>query len=112
MAGICTGVVFFATFLPFVTVIAQYSAVSSILKYVLLFLPNTNMAFGIYIIAMKESRAVGIDWSNIAEPALPGDNLNLLLIIGIKLVNSLIYLALTFYITQVSLLNNGNYSVN
>ena len=58
------------------------------------------MAFGIYMIAMKESRAVGMDWSNIADPAVPGDNLNLLLILGIKLVNSVIYLLVTWYLTQ------------
>lgn len=58
------------------------------------------MALGIYIITMKESRAVGIDWSNIAEPALPGDNLNILLILGFMLINSAIYLLFTWYITQ------------
>lgn len=49
---------------------------------------------------LKESRAVGIDWSNIAEPALPGDNLNILLILGFMLINSVIYLLATWYITQ------------
>ena len=58
------------------------------------------MAMGIYIITMKESRAVGIDWSNIAERALPGDNLNILLILGFKLINSVIYLLVTWYVTQ------------
>lgn len=76
------------------------STVSAALKIALLLLPNSNMAMGIYIITMKESRAVGIDWSNIAEPALPGDNLNILLILGFKLINSVIYLLVTWYVTQ------------
>ncbi|XP_048270251.1 phospholipid-transporting ATPase ABCA3-like, partial [Bombus terrestris] len=100
LAGIATGVIFFFTFLPFFTVVAQYSTISSALKIIYCFLPNTNMAFGIYIMAMKESRAVGIDWSTISEPALPGDILNLLLILGLMLVNSVIYLLVTWYTTQ------------
>lgn len=76
------------------------STVSGFLKVALCFLPNTNLGLGVYTIIMKESRAVGISWNNLAEPSLPGDTLNLALILGIKLVNSSIYLLLTWYITQ------------
>ena len=58
------------------------------------------MAFGVYIIAISESRGVGMDWSNINQATVPNDNLTLLLILAMMLLNSFIYLLITWYVTE------------
>lgn len=57
------------------------------------------MGFGIYIITMKESRNVGMTWGNLNEPAIPNDSLTLLTVFGMNILNSIIYLLVTWYVT-------------
>lgn len=63
------------------------------------FLPNTDLSLGIFIILSRESRRLPAEWSNIAEPATPDDTLTLSFTMLMFVINSLIYLIVTWYVT-------------
>lgn len=57
------------------------------------------MGLGVYIIMMKESRGVSLAWANLNEPAIPGDGLTILWVMLMMLLNCVIYLIITWYVT-------------
>lgn len=68
-------------------------------KLVYCLLPNTNMAFGSYIMIMKESKGIGLTWANLSESAVPNDTMTVLYCMLITLVNMTLYALLTWYVT-------------
>ena len=64
-------------------------------------LHNTNMAFGAIVISMWEGNNVGIKWSNLSDTASPDDNLTLLNVIIMFIVDTTLYLLITWYISSV-----------
>lgn len=99
MAGIATGFFFFISLAPFNTAILSYSTMSLTNKLILCLFPNTNMAFGSYIIIMKESKGVGLTWDNVNLPAVPNDNLTVIMIMCMSLFNMVLYMMITWYVT-------------
>ncbi|CAG2180984.1 unnamed protein product, partial [Oppiella nova] len=59
---------------------------------------NSGLAMGSMIIAMWEGNSVGIQWSNIYEPASPDDTLTILHVMIMFYVDTALYMALTWYI--------------
>ena len=64
-------------------------------------LHNTNMAFGAIVISMWEGNNVGIQWNNIKETASPDDTLTLLYVIIMFIVDTALYLLVTWYVSSV-----------
>ena len=58
------------------------------------------MAFGMYIISMLESRSVGLIWSQLNSIAVPNDHLTVLVVFGMFALDSVIFILITWYVTQ------------
>ncbi len=70
-------------------------------KIVASLLHNIDMAFGALLISMWEGNNVGIQWSNIQEKASPDDTLTMLTVIIMFIVDTFLYLIITWYISFV-----------
>lgn len=57
------------------------------------------MSLGVFIMLMRETRGIPVNWSNIADPAIPDDSLTFLVVLIMFIVNSIIYLIITWYMT-------------
>ena len=68
-------------------------------KIINCFMPNTDMSLGVFIMLIRETRGIPITWDNIADPAIPNDSLTFLVILIMFVVNSFIYLVITWYMT-------------
>ncbi|XP_027203135.2 phospholipid-transporting ATPase ABCA3-like [Dermatophagoides pteronyssinus] len=99
LAGILTGIISFLTYLPYFPMIQEYNNYTLLAKIINCLMPNTNMSLGVFIMLMRETRGIPITWNNISDPAIPDDSLTFSVILIMFVVNSLIYLIITWYIT-------------
>jgi len=64
-------------------------------------LSNTALSFGCQIMSMYEGTGAGIQWSNLATPASPDDDLTLFDVMIMMLFDGFLYLGLAIYIEGV-----------
>lgn len=62
---------------------------------------NTNMAIGCMMISILESNHVGLQWSNIMEPASLDDNFTFFNVMIMFLIDTIVYFILAMYISTV-----------
>ena len=74
---------------------------SLVYKLSLSLLHNTNMAFGAIVISMWEGNNVGIQWQHMNDTASPDDSLTLTMVFLMFLIDTAIYLLITWYISNV-----------
>ena len=59
-------------------------------------LSNTCLAFGIEVIARLEQRSTGVTWTNVVSPLSIDEDLNLAWVIGMFLIDSIIYMTIAW----------------
>ncbi|KAK6173673.1 hypothetical protein SNE40_017083 [Patella caerulea] len=96
-----TGIAYFLSFVPVFVIFAKYPSMSRNEKLGASILSNTAMGLGGYIIGFYEYTGEGVQWSNIASPALLEDNFCMLDAMLMLLGDSAIYLTLMWYIENV-----------
>ncbi|XP_075680863.1 phospholipid-transporting ATPase ABCA3-like isoform X2 [Dermatophagoides pteronyssinus] len=101
IAGIGAGTIYFLTFVPYMSVSMNYQQLSRVVKIVISLLFNTNMALGCMFISIWESEHVGLQWSNLSEPATLDDSVTFKDILMMFAIDSIIYFTLALYISNV-----------
>lgn len=71
-------------------------------------LPNTCLGIATRIIAKFESLEVGLTWSRVGRSPAPDDDFSFAYVLGMFIVQSIIYGIITWYVTDLSG-NNVNY---
>nr|XP_045609701.1 phospholipid-transporting ATPase ABCA3-like isoform X2 [Procambarus clarkii] len=65
-------------------------------------LPNIAITWAFRVIAMFEGRAIGVQWSNVWETGNPRDQLSPAMILLMLLLDTCLFLLVTWYVDQVS----------
>ncbi len=107
--GILVGfIAWFGSFCPFLFLVFRYRSINYAYVFLSCLLSNTAFGFGIEIIARLEQQTVGITWDNVFQPITVDDSFNMPWILGMLLMDSIVYLALTWYVSEVK---PGKYGV-
>ncbi|KAK6172501.1 hypothetical protein SNE40_016137 [Patella caerulea] len=102
-----TGILFFLSFVPVYALTGQYETMSRSAKLGACILSNTAMGLGAYTIRYYEQTGEGVQWSNMASPAVLQDNFCMLDAILMLLGDSVIYLIIMWYFENVRPGKNG-----
>jgi ATP-binding cassette subfamily A (ABC1) protein 3 len=103
-AGIC----WFMSYSPYFFVFPRYVETSAGLKGVLSLLPNTAMALGANIIALREATGEGVTLSNWDTRLVEDDPYTFKTVITMLLFDAVLYLLLAMYVEK---LNPGAYGI-
>jgi ATP-binding cassette subfamily A (ABC1) protein 3 len=100
-AAAAGGIVFFLTYVPYFFLQPRYTELSLGSKLAASLLSNVAMALGGQIIGMWEGTGIGVQWSNIAQPVSVDDNLAMIYVIGMLLLDSVLYTLIALYVEAV-----------
>ena len=100
--------IWIGSFCPFLFLIFRYRITHYGIIFISCLLSNTAFGFGIEIIARLEQQKIGLKWNNLADPITIDESFNMAWILGMQLVDSIIYLIATWYISEVK---PGRYGV-
>jgi len=100
-ASTAAGVIFFATFIPYLFIQTRYNDLSRGTKMAAALLPNTGMALCGQIIAMFEGTGFGLQWSTIASGTSPDDEMSMLDCLVMLIIDGFILLIAAWYIEAV-----------
>ena len=85
------GILWFLNYVPFFFITFYYSSYSINQKLSACLLSNVGMALGATVIGKLEGQGVGAQWSNFFQPVSVDDSLSLGLVVGMLLVDAVIY---------------------
>ena len=100
--GIIVGfITWFGSFCPFLFLVFRYRSVHFGIIFVSCLLSNTALGFGIEVISRLEQQTVGLQWDNIAHTITVDDSFNMVWLLGMLVLDSLLYLGLAWYINEI-----------
>ena len=94
-------IAFFFNFLPFLFLFSRYDEAPAYVKVLLCLLSNSCLLIGREIISRREEEQVGQHWYNIATTKENFENFPLLYVYIMLIVDTIIYLLLTWYLDEV-----------
>lgn len=96
-------VAWYCTLVPYQTFAQQeaYEALSRSEKAAACLLPNTCLGIATRIIAKFEIREVGLTWSRVSESPDPDDDFSFDMVLGMLIIQSLIFGVITWYVEAV-----------
>ncbi|KAM8777565.1 phospholipid-transporting ATPase ABCA3-like [Rhynchonycteris naso] len=92
---------FFASFFPFKSVSQNYGQITLTTKVAACLSSNVALALGVHLLMKLEIKQIGAKWDNLWTPATIEDNLTFGYIIGMLLLDALLYSLVTWYIETV-----------
>ncbi|XP_063236956.1 phospholipid-transporting ATPase ABCA7-like isoform X2 [Bacillus rossius redtenbacheri] len=101
LAAAAGGIIFFMLYLPYPFMIIWEEKISSLPKLITSILSNVAFGFGCSYFAHYEEMGVGVHWHNFGESPLLGDKYNLKYVMYMFVIDTLVYLMLTWYIEAV-----------
>lgn len=103
LAAVVAGIIYFLLYLPY-TILVNYSEVILPWQKFLASLSSTvAFSYGCELIAAYEKQAVGLQWSNFySSPFVGRDEFSMNYVCLILLLDSLIYMILTWYIEGIA----------
>uniref|UniRef100_T1JGM6 ABC transporter domain-containing protein n=1 Tax=Strigamia maritima TaxID=126957 RepID=T1JGM6_STRMM len=99
-AGVTVLVWILSFCVPYYSIFEKYRTLRLSYKLSLGLLPNMAIAWALSIIAEFESQGEGIRWYNLSEPTR-GDNMSMDQVLMIMLIDTFMYIALTWYVDKV-----------
>ncbi|KAK3101854.1 hypothetical protein FSP39_006814 [Pinctada imbricata] len=95
------GILFYLTYTPYYFLQQRYETMTRLQKMLACILNNMGMAFGVNTIGLYEGAGEGARWSNFLSPATVDDNFSLGDAMLMLIIDSALYLLVTWYIDNV-----------
>ncbi|RWS28570.1 ATP-binding cassette sub-family A member 7-like protein [Leptotrombidium deliense] len=101
MAAAAGGIIFFMTYLPYPFLVLWEEKLTGYEKMLSCLIPNVAFGFGCSYLAHFEEHGTGVQWSNLFESPIPGDEFCLGYVMLMFLKDTFIFWLLTWYIEAV-----------
>ncbi|XP_012926503.1 retinal-specific ATP-binding cassette transporter [Heterocephalus glaber] len=106
LAAACSGVIYFTLYLPHILCFAWQDQMTAELKKAVSLLSPVAFGFGTEYLVRFEEQGLGLQWSNIGNSPMEGDEFSFLLSMQMMLLDAALYGLLAWYLDQVF---PGNY---
>ncbi|XP_016091396.1 ATP-binding cassette sub-family A member 3-like [Sinocyclocheilus grahami] len=101
VAAAAGGFIYFLSYLPYVFLWPRYDLLSHAQKVSACLISNVAMAMGAQLIGMFEGKGTGIQWHNLFEPVTVDDDFSLAQVLGLLLLDSVLYGLVAWYVEAV-----------
>ncbi|XP_077981076.1 phospholipid-transporting ATPase ABCA1-like [Glandiceps talaboti] len=101
LAAACGGIIFLATYVPYVMVTAWEEEMTQTHKILASLIHTISFGYGCTYFAIYEIQGIGLQWDNIDSSPIMGDNFSFKLSLVMMWVDAVIYAVLTWYIEAV-----------
>ncbi|XP_030646569.1 ATP-binding cassette sub-family A member 3 [Chanos chanos] len=101
VAAATGGFIYFLSYLPYVFLWPRYDLLSHAHKVSACLISNVAMAMGAQLIGMFEGKGTGIQWSNLFEPVTVDDDFSLAQVLGLLLLDAILYGLVAWYVEAV-----------
>uniref|UniRef100_A0A3Q1GTA6 ATP-binding cassette, sub-family A (ABC1), member 3b n=1 Tax=Acanthochromis polyacanthus TaxID=80966 RepID=A0A3Q1GTA6_9TELE len=101
VAAAAGGFIYFLSYLPYLFLWPRYDLLSHAQKTSACLISNVAMAMGAQLIGMFEGKGVGIQWSNLFDSVTVDDDFSLAQVLGLLLLDSLLYGLVAWYMEAV-----------
>ena len=89
-------------FMPYISLFTRIDEVPVYVRFIICLFSNSCVAIGELIIARREVEQVGAQWTNILTPKENYDEFSLIYVYTMLILDTILYLLLTWYIDEVS----------
>ncbi|XP_023383901.1 retinal-specific ATP-binding cassette transporter [Pteropus vampyrus] len=101
LAAACSGVIYFTLYLPHILCFAWQDRMTADLKMAVSLLSPVAFGFGTEYLARFEEQGLGLQWSNIGNSPMEGDEFSFLMSMKMMLLDAALYGFLAWYLDQV-----------
>ncbi|KAF3818863.1 hypothetical protein GH733_012280 [Mirounga leonina] len=101
MAAAIGGFLYFFTYIPYFFVAPRYNWMTLSQKLLSCLLSNVAMAMGAQLIGKFEAKGVGVQWQDLLSPVNVDDNFSFGQVLGMLLLDSVLYGLVTWYVEAV-----------
>uniref|UniRef100_A0A6Q2XA99 ABC transporter domain-containing protein n=1 Tax=Esox lucius TaxID=8010 RepID=A0A6Q2XA99_ESOLU len=101
VAAAAGGFIYFLSYLPYVFLWPHYDLLSHAQKVSACLISNVAMAMGAQLLGMFEGKGTGIQWCNLFEPVTVDDDFSLAQVLGLLLLDALLYGLVAWYVEAV-----------
>ncbi|XP_006882541.1 PREDICTED: retinal-specific ATP-binding cassette transporter [Elephantulus edwardii] len=101
LAAACSGVIYFTLYLPHILCFAWQDRMSAQLKMAASLLSPVAFGFGTEYLVRFEEQGLGLQWSNIGNSPMEGDEFSFLLSMKMMLFDAALYGIFAWYLDQV-----------
>ncbi|XP_076975466.1 retinal-specific phospholipid-transporting ATPase ABCA4 [Tamandua tetradactyla] len=101
LAAACSGIVYFTLYLPHILSFAWQDRMTADLKMAMSLLSPVAFGFGTEYLVRFEEQGVGLQWGNIGNSPMEGDEFSFLLSMKMLLFDTALYGLLAWYLDQV-----------
>ncbi|XP_043431546.1 retinal-specific phospholipid-transporting ATPase ABCA4 isoform X3 [Prionailurus bengalensis] len=106
LAAACSGVIYFTLYLPHILCFAWQDRMTADLKMAVSLLSPVAFGFGTEYLVRFEEQGLGLQWGNIGNSPMEGDEFSFLMSMKMMLLDAALYGLLAWYLDQVF---PGNY---
>uniref|UniRef100_A0A8D1K909 ABC transporter domain-containing protein n=1 Tax=Sus scrofa TaxID=9823 RepID=A0A8D1K909_PIG len=101
LAAACSGVIYFTLYLPHILCFAWQDRMSADLKMAVSLLSPVAFGFGTEYLVRFEEQGLGLQWSNIGNSPMEGDEFSFLMSMKMMLLDAALYGLLAWYLDHV-----------
>ncbi|XP_055050856.2 phospholipid-transporting ATPase ABCA3 [Misgurnus anguillicaudatus] len=101
VAAAAGGFIYFLSYLPYLFLWPRYDLLSHGQKVSACLISNVAMAMGAQLIGMFEGKGTGIQWHNLFDPVTVDDDFSLAQVLGLLLLDALLYGLVAWYVEAV-----------
>ncbi|XP_023666396.2 phospholipid-transporting ATPase ABCA3 [Paramormyrops kingsleyae] len=101
VAAAAGGFIYFLSYIPYVFLSPRYDLLTHPQKVSACLVSNVAMAMGAQLVGMFEGKGTGIQWSNLFEPVTVDDDFSLAQVLGMLLLDALLYGLVAWYVEAV-----------
>lgn len=101
VAAAAGGFLYFLSYLPYLFLWPRYDLLSHAQKVSACLISNVAMAMGAQLIGMFEGKGTGIQWCNLFEPVTVDDDFSLAQVLGLLLLDAVLYGLVAWYVEAV-----------
>nr|XP_044605364.1 retinal-specific phospholipid-transporting ATPase ABCA4 isoform X1 [Equus asinus] len=101
LAAACSGIIYFTLYLPHILCFAWQDRMTADLKMAVSLLSPVAFGFGTEYLARFEEQGLGLQWNNIGNSPMEGDEFSFLMSMKMMLLDAALYGLLAWYLDQV-----------
>uniref|UniRef100_A0A673X6Y7 ATP binding cassette subfamily A member 3 n=1 Tax=Salmo trutta TaxID=8032 RepID=A0A673X6Y7_SALTR len=101
VAAAAGGFIYFLSYLPYLFLWPRYDLLSHAQKVSACLISNVAMAMGAQLLGMFEGKGTGIQWCNLFESVTVDDDFSLAQVLGLLLLDALLYGLVAWYVEAV-----------
>uniref|UniRef100_A0A8C0BET1 ATP binding cassette subfamily A member 3 n=1 Tax=Buteo japonicus TaxID=224669 RepID=A0A8C0BET1_9AVES len=101
VAAAAGGFLYFFSYIPYFFISPRYDLMSHSQKLASCLISNVAMAMGAQLIGMFEGKGTGIQWRDLMKPVSVDDNFTLAQVLGMLLLDSVLYGVVAWYVEAV-----------